>query len=108
RVGIRCGFGTESERQHDNCKGHVRASAVTVGPRYCANFQPDRTRSVAAVRGVGYHRGMATPDAKIPVLGIGGDGPAGLTGRSRDLLAAADLVLGSDAALGLLPDLRAE
>src|SRR5260221_13302685 len=51
---------------------------------------------------------MATPDAKIPVLGVGGDGAAGLTSRSRDLLAAADLVLGSDAALGLLPDLRAE
>ncbi len=51
---------------------------------------------------------MARSDVKIPVLGIGGDGVAGLTLRARDLLAAAELVLGSDSALHLLPDLHAE
>lgn len=51
---------------------------------------------------------MTPPEVKIPVLGIGGDGAAGLTARSRDLLATTDLVLGSDGALSLLPELRAE
>src|SRR5437870_523042 len=51
---------------------------------------------------------MTPSDAKIPVLGIGGDGAAGLTVRARDLVTAADLILGSDSALSLLPDLRAE
>ncbi|MFL5339550.1 MAG: precorrin-6y C5,15-methyltransferase (decarboxylating) subunit CbiE [Gemmataceae bacterium] len=51
---------------------------------------------------------MSQPFAKIPVLGVGGDGAAGLTARSRDLLADADLVLGSDNVLRLLPDLKAQ
>jgi precorrin-6Y C5,15-methyltransferase (decarboxylating) len=45
---------------------------------------------------------------KIPVLGVGPDGAAGLSARSRELLAAAELVFGSDAALRLLPELNAE
>lgn len=45
---------------------------------------------------------------KIPVLGVGPDGAAGLSARSRELLASAELVFGSDAALRLLPELAAE
>ena len=47
-------------------------------------------------------------DGKIPVIGVGPDGTAGLSGRCRDLLAAAELVFGSDPALRLLPELTAE
>jgi precorrin-6Y C5,15-methyltransferase (decarboxylating) len=47
------------------------------------------------------------PD-KIHIIGVGSDGTVGLTQRARDLLTAAELVLGSDYALGLLPDLRCE
>ena len=46
--------------------------------------------------------------AKIPIVGVGPDGLAGLTARSRELLTAADVVFGSDAALRLLPELSAE
>jgi precorrin-6Y C5,15-methyltransferase (decarboxylating) len=46
--------------------------------------------------------------AKIPIVGVGPDGLAGLTARSRDLLTAAEVVYGSDAALRLLPELKAE
>jgi precorrin-6Y C5,15-methyltransferase (decarboxylating) len=49
-----------------------------------------------------------TPAGKIPILGVGPDGLAGLTARSRDWLTAADVVFGSDAALRLLPELTAE
>ena len=46
--------------------------------------------------------------AKIPIVGVGPDGLAGLTARSRELLTAAEVVFGSDAALRLLPELKAE
>lgn len=46
--------------------------------------------------------------SKIPVIGIGPDGAAGLSVRSRAVLAEAELVFGSDAALRLLPELTAE
>ncbi len=45
---------------------------------------------------------------KIPVIGIGPDGTAGLSGRTRETLAAAELVFGSDASLRLLPELLGE
>jgi precorrin-6Y C5,15-methyltransferase (decarboxylating) len=45
---------------------------------------------------------------RIPVIGIGPDGTAGLSVRSRELLGAAEMVFGSDAALKLLPELPAE
>src|ERR1700722_753120 len=48
------------------------------------------------------------PLAKVPVMGIGPDGTAGLSVRSRDLLASAEMVFGSDAVLRLLPELSAE
>jgi precorrin-6Y C5,15-methyltransferase (decarboxylating) len=48
------------------------------------------------------------PVSKIPVIGVGPDGLAGLTARSRDLLMNADVVFGSEAALRQLPELTAE
>src|SRR5262245_49305171 len=48
------------------------------------------------------------PAGKVPIIGIGPDGLGGLTARSRELLAAAELVFGSDAVLRLLPELTAE
>lgn len=46
--------------------------------------------------------------SKIPVIGVGPDGLAGLSTRSRELLTSAELVFGSEAALRLLPELTAE
>lgn len=51
---------------------------------------------------------MTASEAKVHVIGVGSDGLAGLTARARELLASAQLVLGSDHALSLVPDLRAE
>ncbi len=52
---------------------------------------------------------MTTPrPQKIPVIGIGPDGVAGLSARSREVLTSAELVFGSDAALRLLPELTGE
>ncbi len=45
---------------------------------------------------------------KVPIIGLGPDGLGGLSGRSRELLAAAEMVFGSEAALRLLPELGAE
>ena len=45
---------------------------------------------------------------KIYVVGVGGDGLAGLTSRARELVAGADLLVGSDGALRLLPEVNAE
>ena len=45
---------------------------------------------------------------KISVVGVGPDGLAGLTARSREHLAQARVVFGSEAALRLLPELTAE
>jgi precorrin-6Y C5,15-methyltransferase (decarboxylating) len=42
---------------------------------------------------------------RITIVGVGGDGLAGLTARTRDLLQSADLLFGSDAALALVPEL---
>ena len=46
--------------------------------------------------------------AKIPIVGVGPDGLAGLTVRSREVLLAAEVVFGSEAALRLLPEVTAE
>jgi precorrin-6Y C5,15-methyltransferase (decarboxylating) len=51
---------------------------------------------------------MALLTQKIPVIGIGPDGTAGLSVRSRELLDQAEVVFGSEAALRLLPELNAE
>jgi precorrin-6Y C5,15-methyltransferase (decarboxylating) len=42
-------------------------------------------------------------NVKIHIVGLGPDGFPGLTTRARELLLAADVVVGSDQALGLLP-----
>lgn len=47
-------------------------------------------------------------EAKIHVIGIGSDGLRGLTGRARELLQNADLVLGSAHTLALVPDTQGE
>lgn len=51
---------------------------------------------------------MNDSPAKVPVIGIGPDGLAGLTARPRELLSTAEVVFGSDPALRLLPELAAE
>ena len=51
---------------------------------------------------------MSIPESKIHIIGIGGDGLAGLTARARTLLAAADIVLGSDAVLDLVAEAAAQ
>src|SRR5207237_496680 len=47
-------------------------------------------------------------NGKIYIIGIGNDGLAGLTAKARDLILSADLVLGSDNTLSLMPELKAE
>jgi precorrin-6Y C5,15-methyltransferase (decarboxylating) len=50
-------------------------------------------------------RSVTTPtDAKVPIVGVGSDGLAGMTARSRELLMNADLLLGSEAVLKLVPE----
>src|SRR5262245_52471137 len=52
---------------------------------------------------------MSSPaPARIPVIGVGGDGLAGVPARARDLLEGAELLVGADAVLKLLPGLKAE
>jgi len=51
---------------------------------------------------------VASSEAKIQVIGIGSDGLAGLTSRARELIVNAELVLGSDQTLELVPEVRAE
>lgn len=51
---------------------------------------------------------MTQDPPKIHIVGVGGDGLAGLTSRARDLVAAAELLVGSDSALRLLPEVNAE
>jgi precorrin-6Y C5,15-methyltransferase (decarboxylating) len=51
---------------------------------------------------------LTATEPKIYVIGIGSDGLAGLTARARELLTSAELVLGSEHALELVPATRAE
>jgi precorrin-6Y C5,15-methyltransferase (decarboxylating) len=51
---------------------------------------------------------VSTSESKIHVIGVGSDGLAGLTARARELVGAADLVLGSDQTLGRVPEIKAE
>ena len=51
---------------------------------------------------------MMAIEAKVYSLGVGSDGLRGLTGRARDILSAAELVLGAEHTLGLVPEIRAE
>lgn len=51
---------------------------------------------------------MSASEAKIHIIGVGSDGLAGLTARAKELITSADFVLGSDHALELVPEVRAE
>jgi len=51
---------------------------------------------------------VAAHEDKVHIIGLGSDGLAGLTGRARELLSAAELVIGSDHALSLVPEVKAE
>jgi precorrin-6Y C5,15-methyltransferase (decarboxylating) len=51
---------------------------------------------------------MNNDPPKIHIVGIGGDGLAGLTSRARELVAGAETLVGSDPALRLLPEVNAE
>jgi precorrin-6B C5,15-methyltransferase / cobalt-precorrin-6B C5,C15-methyltransferase len=46
--------------------------------------------------------------AKIHIIGVGGDGSAGMTARARELLGAAELLLGSETTLHLVGPTTAE
>ncbi len=47
-------------------------------------------------------------EAKIYIVGVGNDGIQGVTGRARELLQSAELVLGSESTLAWVTDLKAE
>jgi len=47
-------------------------------------------------------------EATIHIIGVGSDGMAGLTGHARQLLTSADLVLGAEITLALLPELTCQ
>jgi precorrin-6Y C5,15-methyltransferase (decarboxylating) len=47
-------------------------------------------------------------EAKVYIIGVGSDGLAGLTAHARSLLESAELVLGSENTLSLVPQLQAE
>ena len=51
---------------------------------------------------------MNTDLPKIYVVGVGADGSAGLTSRARELVATAEMLVGSDPALRLFPEIDAE
>jgi precorrin-6Y C5,15-methyltransferase (decarboxylating) len=51
---------------------------------------------------------VTAPEAKVYIVGVGSDGLAGLTARARDILTSADVVLGPEQTLDLLPELRGE
>jgi precorrin-6B C5,15-methyltransferase / cobalt-precorrin-6B C5,C15-methyltransferase len=51
---------------------------------------------------------VETAEPRIHIIGVGTDGLAGLTGRARELLARADLILGSESVLNQLPSLAAD
>src|SRR4051812_24628428 len=51
---------------------------------------------------------VSASEPRVHVIGVGADGTGGLTARARDLLLSADLVLGAEEALALVPEVRAE
>jgi precorrin-6Y C5,15-methyltransferase (decarboxylating) len=51
---------------------------------------------------------VSAVEPRIHIIGVGSDGLAGLTARARQLLTSADLVLGPDHTLGLVPELVCE
>ncbi|MBX9681351.1 MAG: precorrin-6y C5,15-methyltransferase (decarboxylating) subunit CbiE [Gemmataceae bacterium] len=51
---------------------------------------------------------MAQEPNKIHIIGVGSDGVSGVTGRARELLQKANLLVGSDNALGFVREIDAE
>ena len=51
---------------------------------------------------------MNAAESRIHIVGVGGDGLAGLTARTRELVQRPDLLLGADAVLDLVPGGAAE
>jgi precorrin-6Y C5,15-methyltransferase (decarboxylating) len=51
---------------------------------------------------------VSAVEPRIHIIGVGSDGLAGLTARARELVASADLLLGAEHALDLLPEGRGE
>jgi precorrin-6B C5,15-methyltransferase / cobalt-precorrin-6B C5,C15-methyltransferase len=51
---------------------------------------------------------VSPSEAKIHIIGIGSDGPGSLTAHARELLGAAELLLGAEPALSLVGTSRAE
>ncbi|MSQ93137.1 MAG: precorrin-6y C5,15-methyltransferase (decarboxylating) subunit CbiE [Gemmataceae bacterium] len=47
-------------------------------------------------------------DSKIHIIGIGSDGLQGLTGKPRELLQSAELILGAEPTLALVPEITAQ
>jgi precorrin-6Y C5,15-methyltransferase (decarboxylating) len=47
-------------------------------------------------------------ETKIHIIGVGSDGLSGLTGKPRELLQSAELLLGSESTLALVPDVPAQ
>src|SRR5262249_19877389 len=93
---IQC-TGREEQRRIGLRRPQPLSSFVTTGTRQRIQSPPRAMR-----------RGYFMAEAKIYIIGVGGDGLAGVTARARELLTSADLVLGSDPALGLLAELKAQ
>jgi precorrin-6Y C5,15-methyltransferase (decarboxylating) len=47
-------------------------------------------------------------EPKVYIIGVGGDGLAGLTARAREILTSAEVVFGSEHALALVPEVHSE
>src|SRR6185312_5225986 len=94
RAPPRAGVRFASGRSDGDCRGG-------------AGLQP-RVNFPYANREAPPHGNYSMSDTRVPVIGVGPDGLAGLTARSRDLLLAAQVVFGSESVLRLLPELTAE
>jgi precorrin-6Y C5,15-methyltransferase (decarboxylating) len=51
---------------------------------------------------------VTASESKIYIIGVGSDGVPGLTARAREIIASAHLILGSEHALDLMPEVKAE
>src|SRR5436189_6236978 len=82
----------------------------------CATRRPDGTQactvripSAQEQPGTDLRGAFVTShDSRIHIIGVGSDGLAGLTARARDILLRAEVLLGPEAVLAQLPELKAE
>ena len=51
---------------------------------------------------------MTASEFKTYIIGVGSDGVSGLTARAREIVGSAELILGSEHALELVPEVKAE